>query len=207
MLTSAMFLQLLLSLRIIDVNMSSKTDRELFIATQKLLTLILTLIEALVCLFGGLYGPVAILGTFKAVMIVLQLMMSSVILLLLDELIQKGYGLGNGVSIFVAVNVCQEVFAGVISPISVQTSNGMEYEGAILNALNLLWAEPNKMKALSRGFFRADAANLFQLVTTVVLAQLIIWIHVSALFLMTLWVRNAMMILCRSIRRNIRKCI
>jgi hypothetical protein len=65
------------------------------------------------------------------------------------------------VSLFVAVNVCQDVFAGAISPISVPTENGMEYEGAVLNALNLLWAESNKMKALKRGFFRADAANLF----------------------------------------------
>lgn len=179
-LTSAMFLHLLLSLRLIDVNMSSKTDRELFIATQKLLTLVLTLVEALVCLYSGLYGPVALLGTFKAVMIVVQLLMSSVILLLLDELIQKGYGLGNGVSLFVAVNVCQDVFAGTISPISVATENGMEYEGAVLNALNLLWAESNKIKALKRGFFRADAANLFQLIVTVLLAQLIVFIHVSA---------------------------
>lgn len=83
-------------------------------------------------------------------------------------------------SLFVAVNVCQDVFAGAISPISVPTENGMEYEGAVLNALNLLWAESNKLKALKRGFFRADAANLSQLVVTVLLAQLIVFIHVSA---------------------------
>ena len=148
LLTSAMFLHIMLSMRLINVNMSNKADRELFVATQKLLALLLTIVEAVVCLVSGLYGPVALLGPFKSVMIVLQLVMACVVVLVLDELIQKGYGLGSGLSIFIAVNVAQQVVAGALSPLSIVTENGSEYEGSILNALHLLWAEPSKAKAL-----------------------------------------------------------
>jgi len=42
--TSSMFLQLLVGLKLIEVNMGSKNDRELFQATQKLFGIIITLV-------------------------------------------------------------------------------------------------------------------------------------------------------------------
>jgi protein transport protein SEC61 subunit alpha len=42
--TSSMFLQLLAGMKLIEVNMSSKNDRELFYATQKFLGIIITLV-------------------------------------------------------------------------------------------------------------------------------------------------------------------
>jgi protein transport protein SEC61 subunit alpha len=38
-------------------------------------------------------------------LIVLQLTISGFIVILLDDMLQKGYGLGSGVSLFIAVNI------------------------------------------------------------------------------------------------------
>lgn len=82
-----MFLHVLTGTKLIDCNMGNKTDRELFRAAQKLLGLAVTLSYALAYLFGGMYGRVEELGVFNSTLIVMQLLMSGLITLLLDELL------------------------------------------------------------------------------------------------------------------------
>jgi protein transport protein SEC61 subunit alpha len=48
----------------------------------------------------GLYGPPSDLGAGICVLLVVQLMIAATIVILLDELLQKGYGLGSGISLF-----------------------------------------------------------------------------------------------------------
>ena len=55
--SSALIMQLLAGAKFIEVNMSSKNDRDLFQATQKLLSIILTILIALAYLLCGIYGP------------------------------------------------------------------------------------------------------------------------------------------------------
>lgn len=40
---------------------------------------------------------------------ILQLVVAGVIAILLDELLQKGYGLGSGISLFIATNICESI--------------------------------------------------------------------------------------------------
>ena len=42
---------------------------------------------------------------------------ASVIVMFLDELIQKGWGLGSGISIFIAAGVAQQILWSVFSPL------------------------------------------------------------------------------------------
>lgn len=51
-----MIMQLLAGTKIIEVNMGSKNDRELFQAAQKLFGIIITVGEALAYLLSGMYG-------------------------------------------------------------------------------------------------------------------------------------------------------
>lgn len=104
--TSSMILHMLAGFKFIDVNMGNKNDRELFQAAQKLFGFLLTFVQALSYLLSGMYGPIEDLGVISSIMIVVQLCMAGVIVLLLDELIQKGYGLGSGISLFIATNIC-----------------------------------------------------------------------------------------------------
>ena len=71
--TSGMIMQLLVGAKIIDVNMQSKEDREMFQAAQKLFGLLITFGEALAYLLSGMYGPVGELGMLRSVLIIVQL--------------------------------------------------------------------------------------------------------------------------------------
>jgi len=130
--TSSMIMQLLQGAKIIEVNMGSKNDKELFQSAQKLFGLVITVGEALDYLLSGMYGPVSDLGLIKSVLIVAQLSVAGVVVLLLDELLQKGYGLGSGISLFIATNICEIILWKSFSPITIRTEQGAEFEGAII---------------------------------------------------------------------------
>lgn len=52
--------------------------------------------------------------------------MAGLIVLLLDELLQKGYGLGSGISLFIATNICETIVWKAFSPTTVNTGRGKE---------------------------------------------------------------------------------
>lgn len=68
--TSSMIMQLLQGAKIIEVNMQSKNDKELFQSAQKLFGLVITVGEALGYLLSGMYGPPSELGIIKSILIV-----------------------------------------------------------------------------------------------------------------------------------------
>jgi protein transport protein SEC61 subunit alpha len=95
------------------------------------------------------------LGAFNSILIVSQLLMAGVIVLLLDELIQKGYGLGSGTSLFIATNICCTILWKTFSPASVQSDQGkLEYEGCLIALFHLVLTRPNKLNAIYEAFFR-----------------------------------------------------
>nr|AAM93970.1 PfSec61 [Griffithsia japonica] len=92
--TSSMIMQFLAGTRIIQVDQSLKEDRALFSGAEKLMGLVICFVEAFMYVFSGMYGDLAVLGTGNAILIITQLFVAGMIVLLLDELLQKGYGLG-----------------------------------------------------------------------------------------------------------------
>lgn len=70
-----------------------------------MLGLIIALGEAVAYVVSGMYGSIDQLGTGNAFLIILQLFFAGVIVMCLDELLQKGYGLGSGISLFIATNI------------------------------------------------------------------------------------------------------
>ena len=68
--TSSMIMQLLAGAKLIEVNMGSKNDRELFQSAQKLFGIIITIGEALAYLLSGMYGQVSELGLINSTLIV-----------------------------------------------------------------------------------------------------------------------------------------
>ena len=56
--------------------------------------------QACVYVLTGLYGPPSELGAGVCVLLVVQLVVAGLVVILLDELLQKGYGLGSGISLF-----------------------------------------------------------------------------------------------------------
>jgi protein transport protein SEC61 subunit alpha len=66
--------------------------------------------------------------------------------MVLDEILSKGYGLGSGISLFIATNISENIMRKSFSPFTVPSERGIEYEGAIINAANLLMLKKIKSK-------------------------------------------------------------
>jgi protein transport protein SEC61 subunit alpha len=117
--------QFLAGSNIITVDHGIKEDRILYNGAQKLLAMILTLAIAVVQVMTGLYGDPKDLGAGICLLLVVQLFIAGTIVILLDELLQKGYGLGSGISLFIATNVCENVVWKAFSPTTYNTGKGI----------------------------------------------------------------------------------
>merc|ERR1719379_1266590 len=173
--TSGMVMQLLAGSKIIDVDQSLKEDRALFSGAQKLVGLIITIGEAVAYVISGMYGDVKELGAGNAILLILQLFFAGVIVLTLDELLQKGYGLGSGISLFIATNICENIVWKAFSPTTMNTGKGTEFEGAIVALFHLLFARSNKLMALKEAFYRSHAPNITALFATVLVFFVVIY--------------------------------
>ena len=63
-------------------------------------------------------------STVHLKVVVLQLFVAGIVVLLLDELLQKGYGLGSGISLFIATNICETIVWKAFSPATLNTGKG-----------------------------------------------------------------------------------
>ena len=61
--------------------------------------MLITIGEAVAYVVSGIYGDVRELGAGNAILIIIQLFCAGIIVICLDELLTKGYGLGSGISL------------------------------------------------------------------------------------------------------------
>jgi len=172
--TSGLIMQLLAGAKIIDSGDSPK-DRALFNGAQKLFGLIITLGQSVVYVMTGMYGDPQDIGAGVCMLIVIQLFVAGLIVLLLDELLQKGYGLGSGISLFIATNICETIVWKAFSPATVNTGRGTEFEGAIIALFHLLATRNDKIRALREAFYRQSLPNLMNLLATVLVFAIVIY--------------------------------
>ena len=111
--TAGLILQLLVGSAIIQADMSDPEDRGLFTVASKFFSILLTGIQASAYIISGMYGSIA--GPTTLV-IFLQLIGAGIIVMLLDELVQKGWGLGSGISLFIMAGVAQNILWQTFNP-------------------------------------------------------------------------------------------
>ena len=175
--SSGMVFQLLAGTHLIDVNLDLKVDRELYQTAQKLFAIILSFGQACVYVLTGLYGAPSDLGAGICVLLIVQLIVAGLIVILLDELLQKGYGLGSGISLFIATNICESIIWKAFSPTTINTGRGPEFEGAVIALFHLLLTWPNKQVALREAFFRQNLPNIMNLLATLVIFAAVIYLQ------------------------------
>jgi len=117
--TAGLILQLLVGSDIIKLKMSEPADRAIFGSATKFLTMIVIVGESIAYIVGGTLGS---LHSSQALVIFVQLFLASLVVLLLDEMIQKGWGIGSGVSLFILAGVAQTVMWYTFSPFSLRAS-------------------------------------------------------------------------------------
>jgi len=172
--TSGLIMQLLAGAKILEVG-DTPRDRALFNGAQKLFGMVITIGQAIVYVMTGMYGEPSELGAGVCLLIIIQLFCAGLIVLLLDELLQKGYGLGSGISLFIATNICETIVWKAFSPATVNTGRGTEFEGAIIALFHLLATRTDKVRALREAFYRQNLPNLMNLFATVLVFGIVIY--------------------------------
>jgi len=167
--TAGLIMQLLLGSRIIKVDMSDPYDRAMFSGAQKVFAMILTIINTVSYLLGGAFGPLEDLGIVNAAFIFLQLLFAGLIIILLDELLQKGWGLGSGVSLFIAAGVSGQIFWNAFS--FIQGPDGAAR--GILVAFIQSFTDPNVQ--LGDLFLRPALPSILGSITTLLIFTIVIW--------------------------------
>jgi len=116
--TAGLLMQLLKGSELIKLNFKNPDDRSLFTSATKIVTIIVILAEG--TLYGSsVYGHLVARPEFVIILIA-QLVGASVIVMLLDEMVQKGWGLGSGISIFIMAGVAQGILWSIFSPVPAQ---------------------------------------------------------------------------------------
>ena len=173
--TSGLVMQLLAGSRIIEVNYSVKEDRALFNGAQKLFGILITVGEAIAYVVSGMYGDIGSIGVGNALLIIVQLFFAGLIVLTLDELLQKGYGLGSGISLFIATNICETIVWKAFSPTTLNTGRGTEFEGAVIALFHLMITRSDKFRAFKEALYRQNLPNLTNLLATVLVFVVVIY--------------------------------
>lgn len=168
-LTSGILMQLLSSAKVISVNHSIKEERALLQGFQKLVAILLAFAMSVLFVAAGFYGSV---GVVKGVVIVFQLFGASLVVIYFDEALQKGYGIGSGISLFTCAAVSLDIFWKFIGPASVPVapvaslvvaSNTTQYQyvGAALALPHALFTRDDKVFAFFDIMFgRLDSQSL-----------------------------------------------
>ncbi|KAJ1546630.1 translocon subunit [Saccharomyces cerevisiae] len=175
--TSSMIFQFLQGTQLLQIRPESKQDRELFQIAQKVCAIILILGQALVVVMTGNYGAPSDLGLPICLLLIFQLMFASLIVMLLDELLSKGYGLGSGISLFTATNIAEQIFWRAFAPTTVNSGRGKEFEGAVIAFFHLLAVRKDKKRALVEAFYRTNLPNMFQVLMTVAIFLFVLYLQ------------------------------
>ena len=104
---------------------------------------------------------------------------AGLVVLLLDELLQKDYGLGSGISLFIATNICETIVWKSFSPATINTGRGTEFEGAVIALFHLLATRSDKVRGLREAFYRQNLPNLTNLMATILVFGIVIYFQVT----------------------------
>ncbi|MBO4764052.1 MAG: preprotein translocase subunit SecY, partial [Candidatus Methanomethylophilaceae archaeon] len=116
--TASIIMQLFVGAKIIKLDLTNKKDKACYQSVLKLLVIVMIIFEAVPQVFGYLVPSDIFVDRFgewgAKGLIILQLFLGSYIVFLMDELISK-WGIGSGISLFIAAGVAQQLFTGTFN--------------------------------------------------------------------------------------------
>jgi protein transport protein SEC61 subunit alpha len=173
--TAGLIMQLLVGSKIINVNMSDPIDRGLFTGTQKVLTIILTIFQSIAYIAGGAFGTIGVQAT---IFIFIQLLFATVIIMLMDEMLQKGWGIGSGVSLFIAAGVAGQVIWNMFSafPSTGAGSDGMP-RGIIITFFQSIFDPTASLKWYQTFIRPNNAPGMLGVITTILIFIVVIYVE------------------------------
>jgi len=117
--TASIILQLFVGAKIIKLDLTKKEDKAIYQGTQKVLVIVMIIVEAIPQIFGYLQPSPELVGLaggegMADFIIIFQLVIGALLVFFMDELISK-WGIGSGISLFIAAGVSQAIFTGLFN--------------------------------------------------------------------------------------------
>ncbi|KAL6634156.1 hypothetical protein ACP70R_026827 [Stipagrostis hirtigluma subsp. patula] len=164
-LESEMMMQILVASRGINVDSNAPQARTILNGLQKLMGIFTTIVGAAAYVLQ--YGAVDKLGSSSAILILLQLLCSGIIVIYIDDVLKKGYGLFSSISLFTATHICGNIVWKSFSPTSfIYPDQHEEFEGAIHSWVHLLITRTDKFSAMREAFYRQNLPNVTSFLAT-----------------------------------------
>jgi preprotein translocase SecY subunit len=173
--TAGLILQLLAGSGMIACNFSDPEDRSLFTTASKVFSIIMIGVQASAYLVGGVYGD---LDPMISLVIFIQLMIAGLVLMLLDELLQKGWGIGSGISLFILAGVAQSIFWSAVAPTPPMQDG--KSSGAFIALVQTIMNREPLMNAFIRVDTEGNALNLPTMLgffTTIAVFLIVIYVE------------------------------
>lgn len=116
--TGSIIMQLFTGAKIINLDLTKKEDKAIYQGSQKIIVMIMILVESIPQVFGFLQPDDRLISRIGSgwadTVIVAQLVFGALVVFLMDELISK-WGIGSGISLFIAAGVSEQIFTGTFN--------------------------------------------------------------------------------------------
>ncbi|MFX0092063.1 MAG: hypothetical protein ACFFBD_09910, partial [Candidatus Hodarchaeota archaeon] len=189
--TAGLIMLILNASKKIQVDLSNPEERARYTGTQRILAVGMTIFEAIAYILGGAY-PSAVGNTLLSLIIFVQLVAAGILIILLCEKVQKIWGYGIGISLFIAGGVAQGIFwntlamvpaAGIPAELPMwnlpDLPNGRESlsYGAIIAFIEVLQVTGgNILTAITVTFLREEnTPGLLSIITTLIVFLIVIY--------------------------------
>ena len=140
--TGSIIMQLFSGAKIIQLDLQDSADKQLYQGVQKILVLIMIPIESIPQVYGFLDPSETVILDYGVgwanTLIVSQLFIGSLLVFLLDELVSK-WGIGSGISLFIAAGVAQSTFVGTLSPLPTVEGSAISIENPPSGTLPMIF--------------------------------------------------------------------
>ncbi len=140
--TGSIIMQLFAGAKIIQLDLQISADKQLYQGVQKLLVLFMIPIESIPQVYGFLDPSAAVISDYGLgwanAIIVSQLFIGSYLVFLLDELVSK-WGIGSGISLFIAAGVAQSTFVGTLSPLPTVQGSPLSFDNPPSGTLPMIF--------------------------------------------------------------------
>lgn len=116
--TGSIIMQLFTGAKIMKLDLSKTEDKAVYQSTQKLMVIAMIIVESVPQVYGMLapsQNLIAQIGqNYANLIIIIQLCFGSYLIFLMDEVVSK-WGIGSGISLFIAAGVCNAIITGTVN--------------------------------------------------------------------------------------------
>ncbi|AET32061.1 preprotein translocase subunit SecY [Pyrobaculum ferrireducens] len=137
---------------LLNLDLNKREDRLKFTLLLKWVALGIAAVEATAYVLGGQFN---VTGPLGGLLVILQLLIATVIIMLLDDLMSKGWGIGSAISLIIFLGVSRQIFLSLFSWDVAKDNTGQLHLVGLIPALGV---------ALYDLFTTGNAAGILSLI-------------------------------------------